>query len=120
MTVFVQAHRAAWAVHFGEWPKGMLDHINGDPADNRIANLRPVDPSGNCRNTAKTRRNKSGVSGVFQRARGDRWIVATRTGGGKREHLYFDTFDEAVAARKDAERRHGFHPNHGRERSSTA
>src|SRR3546814_6128350 len=31
------AHRVAWAIHYGEWPNGQIDHINGDPSDNRIA-----------------------------------------------------------------------------------
>lgn len=34
------AHRIAWLLHAGEWPKALIDHINGDPADNRIKNLR--------------------------------------------------------------------------------
>lgn len=35
-----QAHRIAWAMHYGEWPKNVLDHINGIRSDNRISNLR--------------------------------------------------------------------------------
>src|SRR5262245_16202028 len=34
------AHRIAWLLAYGDWPTGELDHINGDPADNRITNLR--------------------------------------------------------------------------------
>lgn len=28
-----------WFMHHNEWPKGKLNHINGDPSDNRIGNL---------------------------------------------------------------------------------
>ena len=37
----IYAHRAALALVTGEWPEE-VDHINGDPSDNRITNLRPV------------------------------------------------------------------------------
>lgn len=32
----------AWLYHYGEWPAGILDHINCDETDQRIANLRPI------------------------------------------------------------------------------
>jgi hypothetical protein len=31
-----QAHRVAWLLHHGDWPKNYIDHLNGDPLDNRI------------------------------------------------------------------------------------
>lgn len=36
------AHRLAWLHVHGAWPNGDIDHINGCPSDNRIANLRDV------------------------------------------------------------------------------
>jgi hypothetical protein len=35
-------HRVVWLLHKGEWPKGEIDHINRNRADNRIENLRDV------------------------------------------------------------------------------
>lgn len=32
------SHRLAWLYVYGVWPKDQLDHINGIPNDNRIAN----------------------------------------------------------------------------------
>jgi hypothetical protein len=43
-------HRIAWFLHYGEQPPEILDHINGDRTDNRIANLRAVDATGNAIN----------------------------------------------------------------------
>jgi hypothetical protein len=41
--VRLSAHRVVWALHYGEWPSGWLDHINRNPSDNRVENLRIVD-----------------------------------------------------------------------------
>lgn len=114
LTHAVSAHRAAWALHHGEWPKGQIDHINGDGRDNRIENLRDVPPVGNARNRKMNRRNASGVSGVWRAQTGDAW-VASIGGRGVRKYLgQFRSFDEAVAARKRAEAEFDYHPNHGR------
>lgn len=66
-----KAHRLAWLWAHGEWPKGHIDHINGDKADNRLANLRDVTASQNLMNSARSKANKSGHKGVwFDQGRG--------------------------------------------------
>ena len=35
----IAAQRVVWAICYGKWPEGMVKHINGDNADNRIENL---------------------------------------------------------------------------------
>lgn len=44
------AHRLAWLHHYGEWPASEIDHIDGDPGNNRIANLRQVSHALNMQN----------------------------------------------------------------------
>ncbi len=58
------AHRVAWAIAKGEWPKQHIDHINGNRSDNRIENLRDVSPSTNLHNRPAQRNSQSGVKGV--------------------------------------------------------
>ena len=47
------AHRVAWALYCGEWPKHTIDHINRDGTDNRIENLRDVPQQVNNNNKSK-------------------------------------------------------------------
>lgn len=58
------AHRLAWLYMTGNWPVALVDHVNGDPYDNRWSNLRGATQSENLRNRSKTRANTSGFKGV--------------------------------------------------------
>ena len=56
------AHRLAWFYMYGEWPKQNIDHINRVGVDNRIANLRDVSQSVNCRNSERQNLYGHGVT----------------------------------------------------------
>jgi hypothetical protein len=58
------AHRLAWLHFYGELPTHGIDHINGDRADNRIANLRLATHAQNAANAKRCRTNRSGLKGV--------------------------------------------------------
>lgn len=68
------AHRLAWLLHHGEWPKHEVDHINMDRGDNRIANLRQATRSQNQMNR-KTRSDIFGLKGVRQRRGASRYTA---------------------------------------------
>jgi hypothetical protein len=107
------AHRAAWAIHYGQWPLGEIDHINGDKRDNRIENMRDVDHRTNMTNTKIHSTNKSGCMGVMEVKSTGKWM-AKLWDNGRQVHLGFhDTKEEAIAARKAAETEYGYHENHG-------
>lgn len=71
--VLFKAHRVAWALHHGHWPDGVIDHINGDPCDNRLVNLRVVTQQQNTFNSGPSKSNKCGVKGVYQRKDTGKW-----------------------------------------------
>lgn len=108
--LFLQ-HRVAFAIHTGEWPRGYVDHINGNTADNRFENLRDVDFLGNAHNVGISVTNKSGVLGVHL-ARG-KWVSQIRVNGIAKHLGRFNTIEEATAARRAAELVLGYHENHG-------
>lgn len=105
-----KAHRVAWAIHHGGWPAGDLDHINGDPADNRICNLRVVDHQTNMRNVKRRTDSTSGIPGVCWFKPKRKWMVRV----GHKHIGYFDTLEAASEARQTAAAAAGYHPNHGR------
>lgn len=110
----ITAHRAAWAIVHGEWPKHQIDHINGARTDNRIENLRDVPGAVNAKNQRRRAANTSGVTGVSYFARTRKWVVMIKGDGKVRNLGYFNTIEEAAAARQAGNERYGFHPNHGR------
>lgn len=85
---WVLAHRLAWRLSKGEWPEGEIDHINGNPSDNRISNLRVVTRSQNVMNTRRG-------NGVCWHKRNKAWQVLIKAGG--KSH-YIGLFKDRAAA----------------------
>ena len=72
----MQAHRLAWIYMHGSIPDGMeIDHIDGDPANNRIANLRLATSSQQKMNKRAQSNNRSGLKGAYFHAchKGKKW-----------------------------------------------
>jgi len=85
-------------------PAGIVDHINGDGLDNRRANLRVVDKSGNGLNRHKLdRRNTSGATGVSWSKEKRLWYARIKVRGHVRALGYFRDKEAAIAARRAAE-----------------
>ncbi len=99
-----KAHRLAWLHVYGVWPKGQIDHINRNRSDNRIPNLRDVSTKQNMQNAGKYSSNTSGHPGVSWDKRYSKWR-AYIAHNYKLIHLgYFTDIEEALAARKAAEK----------------
>lgn len=106
-------HRLAWFYYYGEWPINMLDHINHIPDDNRICNLRVVDCQENQRNEKISTNNTSGVTGVWYRKDRGMWVAEIKVNYKKINLGHFKNKEDAIKARKQAEKEYNFHPNHG-------
>lgn len=115
-----KAHRVAWALHYGAWPEDDIDHINHDRIDNRICNLRQTSRRENCRNSSLSRRNTSGHAGVTWCRQTNKWMAQIHPDGRCVNLGKFHNFEDAVAARKAAEAKYGFHANHGVEAPAAA
>jgi hypothetical protein len=92
----IKAHRAAWAMHYGEMPQGLVDHIDWDTFNNKITNLRSATKRQNTINTgAYGEVLAKGVSLCPKKTRYHARITAKR----KTKFLgSFATIDEAAHA----------------------
>lgn len=108
-----KGHRVAWALYYGRLPNGFIDHINGNPSDNRIVNLREVDCCANSRNARIPNIGRSGILGVTWNQDRQTWDAYISIRPRKRKRIgRFKTKEAAAAARKAAEKEYGYHPNH--------
>lgn len=107
------AHRVIWAIAYGEWVDE-VDHINGIRDDNRISELRDGSNGINHKNKALCSDNTSGICGVWWDKSRQKWCAEIRSEGKKKYLGRFTGINDAIAARKKAEAKHGFHPNHGK------
>lgn len=108
-----QAHRLAWFYVHGVWPDH-IDHDDGNKRRNAIGNLQSVSNAINRKNQATRKDNTSGAQGVYWDKRNGKWMAKIQVSGCTINLGRYHDFAVALAARKDAERLYGFHPNHGR------
>jgi len=92
------AYRIIWLIQTGHFPVNQIDHIDGDPSNNRWDNLRAATQSQNNSNMRTNKVNKSGFNGVSFYKRTGRYVAFIQKNR-KTEYLgYFDTAEEAHEA----------------------
>jgi hypothetical protein len=102
------AHRLVFLYMEGEFPKDVVDHINGNPRDNRWINLRKATHSQNLQNLTVLRKNKSGFTGVSWFKKTSKWRAQCSCNGIHTTIGYFDTKEEAHFAYIEfAKKNHG-------------
>lgn len=91
-----QGHRVAWLHHTGEWPGNEIDHIDGDPTNNRISNLRECTSAQNKMNKVVQRNNKLGIKGVFFNKERNKYTAKIKASG---KHIHLGHFANVEAAK---------------------
>ena len=101
--------RVMWVMNKGPIPDGIqIDHINGDPWDNRLSNLRTATNQQNCMNRSLRRNSKSGYKGASWYPRRQMWCAQIYTKGKNKYLGLYATPEEAHAAYcKAAKELHG-------------
>lgn len=98
------AHRLSWLFSYGEWPKRLIDHIDGDRANNRISNLRDATHRINIENLRGPMKN-NGQKRLGVYISGKKYCARITSGGQYFELGRFNTLDEAGDAYLAAKRK---------------
>ena len=93
-----KAHRVLFALYYGRWPEGDIDHINRDKADNSIKNIREATRAENMYNTKLRKDNTSGYKGVSLDKRKNKWMARIKINGKYKFLGYFNTPEQAHEA----------------------
>jgi hypothetical protein len=101
-----KAHRLAWLYVYGKWPNKMIDHINGNPNDNRICNLRECSNSQNQYNAKLRKDNTSGIKGVSWHKDAKKWAVHLNVNGKHKYIGIYETKELAESAIKEIRNEH--------------
>jgi len=97
-------HREVLGISHLDPKRVMADHVDGNTLDCRRSNLRVATPSQNQQNARKRRDNTSGHKGVSRVRSSGRWQAYIKVDGRQRGLGAYDRLEDAVAARKAAER----------------
>ena len=101
--IWYKAHRLIFLMHNGYLPN-QIDHIDGNPNNNKIENLRAVSHNQNMQNKGIYKNNTSGVKGVSFDKNSNKFRVYINM---NKKRKYFGRFDDfelaelvAIEARK--------------------
>lgn len=98
------AHHLAWLYCYGEFPSPMIDHIDGDSRNNRIANLRVATKCINMQNIRKPYAGEELPLGVTKKSK-YKYRAQIRPENGKNVYIgSFNTPEEAHEAYLKAKR----------------
>lgn len=104
---YCMAHRIIWALNTGNFPEQELDHVDGDPGNNILSNLRECTHAENQQN--KSAPKERGSMGTFKR--GNKFGSQIKIKGKKHFLGYYATVEEAHATYISAKAKlHTFNP----------
>ncbi len=97
-------HRLIYFMHTNEWPEE-VDHIDGNPDNNKIENLRACTHKENLRNTGMYAHNTSGVKGVTWQADRKKWYAYINVDGKMKSLGRHDDFETAAKLATEARKK---------------
>lgn len=101
------AYRLAWLLTYGNWPEGMIDHVDGNSLNNRIDNLRDVSRTVNGQNQRRAQSsNKTGLLGVSWHKNGCKFVAQIQIDGKKKYLGLFTTAEAAHSSYLAAKRKY--------------
>lgn len=108
-----RAHRLIFLMHYGYIPE-FIDHIDGNPGNNKIGNLRAATKNQNEYNTGKRKNNTSGFKGVSWHSQKNKWRATIFINSRQMTLGLFETPEEAFDAYCRASKKfHGEFSNYG-------
>jgi hypothetical protein len=106
-------HRLIFLMHHGYFPK-FIDHIDGNPSNNKIENLRAATATQNQHNRKLGKNNTSGLKNVSWVAKRKKWEVKIYVNNKRHNIGYFDDVELADLVAQEARNKyHGKFLNHG-------
>ena len=87
-------HRLIFMINYGYVPE-FIDHIDGNPSNNRIENLREATCIENCQNQKMAKNNTSGIKGVTLNKNINKWLVRVSVNKKRLFLGYYDNLDVA-------------------------
>lgn len=87
-------------------PSVFVDHIDGNPVNNKKSNLRCVSPEQNAQNHKISSANTTGFNGVYWNKRNKKWSAMICVKHKLKYLGYFNTMEDAIQARKSAEEKY--------------
>jgi len=91
-----KASRVIWAMQTGEVNFGIIDHIDGNPSNNRFENLRKVSAQQNAQNRNNKSKNSSGITGVTWHKPSKKWWVRVTVNGKTHSLGLYDDITDAA------------------------
>lgn len=102
----IRAHRIAWVIQYGKWPSDQIDHINGNPSDNRLCNLREATNLQNGKNCKLKKSNSSGFAGISFEKFTNKWKAYIKVNYKNISLGRYLSIEDAVLVRKQAEEKY--------------
>lgn len=104
---YYAAHRVCFYLYHGRWPKGQIDHLNGNREDNRICNLREVSKNENAQNQKEHRQGKFWGATHYKDKKTRPWLARVILKGKGYYAGYHETEYEAHIAAIELAAKHG-------------